>query len=513
MRFFIGVDIGTTSTKAIVFSAAGRIKGISSKGYEILVPQPDWAEQDPAAILAAVIAAVREAVDAAAVAGRDIAAVGFSAATHSLIALDADHQPLTKSLIWADNRSLAQAERLKQSTAAPHLYRRTGSPIHPVSVLTKLMWLRESEPQTFSRAAKFVSVKEYVFYHLFKQYIVDYSIASATGLLNIERRNWDEEALTLAGISRGQLSELVPTTHVVRGLQAPYAEAMGLAPDVPVVVGANDGALANVGVGAVTPGECALTIGTSGAVRTVTRQPIIDPQARTFCYALTENHWVIGGPTNNGGIVLRWLRDQFCAPEVEQARRLGVEPYEVMIQAAAQVPAGAEGLLCLPYLSGERAPYWNAKARGVFYGMGLHHQRAHFIRAVLEGILFNVYSVRVALQEVTGAAGPIRISGGFARSPIWRQMLADLFGAVVLMPEVYEASGYGAAVLAMHAVGAMADVAEVLPTIRITAQHQPDVALARFYHRLFTLYHRLYDNVAEEFNRLAEYRYQAMERL
>jgi len=504
MTFFLGVDIGTTSTKAIVFSVSGAIKGMGNRGYEVLVPQPTWAEQDPETIFAAVIQAVRDALEAADLAKQEIAAVGFGAATHSLIAIAANNNPLTNSMIWADNRSVAQAEKLKQHATAHELYRRTGSPIHPVSPLSKLVWMREVDPDTFGKAAKFVSIKEYIFYQLFERYIVDYSIASATGLFNLKQLNWDEEAIALAGITKEQLSELVPTTYILHGMKVSHAEAMGLDPDIPIVIGANDGALANLGVGAIAPGQYAITIGTSGAVRTVTQQPITDPQARTFCYALTEKHWAIGGPTNNGGIVLRWLRDQFCAPEVERAKQLGVDAYEVMIQAAAKVPAGAEGLLCLPFLSGERAPYWNAKARGVFFGVGLHHQRSHFIRAVLEGILFNVYSVKAVLQELTGAAGEIFASGGFARSQPWRQMMADLFGSVVLMPEVYEASGFGAAVLAMYAVGAIADFTEVQPLISISYRHQPDLELSRTYHQMFLLYQRIYQNLVEEFNLLAD---------
>jgi gluconokinase len=503
--YFIGVDIGTTSTKAIVFSPSGAIKGMSNQGYDMLIPQPGWAEQDPEAIFAAVISSVRDAVDSAAVSKQEIAAVGFSTAMHSLIAMDAQNSPLTNSIIWADNRSVAQAEHLKQDGTGHNLYLRTGTPIHPMSPLTKLMWMRELDPDTFGKAAKFVSIKEYIFYQLFERYIVDYSIASATGLFNLKQLDWDEEAIATAGIRPQQLSELVPTTYIRRGMKKQHAEAMGLAPDTPVVIGANDGVLANLGVGAIAPGQLAITIGTSGAVRTVVDAPIADPRMRTFCYALTEKQWVIGGASNNGGIVLRWFRDQFSLPEVESAKRLGVDPYEVMIQAADKVRAGAEGLLCLPFLSGERAPYWNPKARGIFFGVGLHHQRAHFIRAILEGILFNLSSVTVALQELTGEIKEIRASGGFARSQEWLQIMANLFGYEVLKPEVHEGSGFGAAVLAMHAVGALTELSDVQKLIRISHRHQPDPHVCRSYHDLFSIYERIYQNVVEEFTELADY--------
>ena len=322
MTYFIGVDIGTTSTKAIVFSSSGAIKGIGNRGYSILAPQPTWAEQDPNVIFATAIAAIRDAVDAAG--ATDIAAVGFSTAMHSLIAMNAKNQPLTNSIIWADRRSVTQAEKLKQDKTANAIYRRTGTPIHPMSPLCKLMWMRESDPDTFRQATKFISIKEYILYQLFEEYVIDYSIASATGLFNLKQLDWDEEALTLAGITKEQLGLLVPTTHILQGMKQQHAEAMKLAPETPFVIGASDGVLANLGVGAINSGN-AITIGTSGAVRTFSQTPITDPQARTFCYASTDNLWLIGGSINSGGIIFRWLRDEFCAAEVEQAKHLCID--------------------------------------------------------------------------------------------------------------------------------------------------------------------------------------------
>ncbi|MBD2102909.1 gluconokinase [Leptolyngbya sp. FACHB-261] len=496
--FFIGVDIGTTSTKAIVFSATGAAQGTGLREYPILVPQPGWAEQDPDVISIAVLAAVREAVEQARVSKQDIAALGFSGAMHSLIAIDAQGKPLTHSIIWADNRSLEQTNSLKRSGIGQAIYQRTGTPIHPMSPLPKLLWLQQMAAATFQQAARFVSIKEYVFYQLFGQWIVDYSIASATGLFNLERLTWDEEALALTQVRASQLSDPVPTTHVMRGMKFQYAEAMGLDPDTPVVVGANDGVLANLGVGAIELGQVAITIGTSGAVRTVIGQPRTNPSGRTFCYALTENHWVIGGPTNNGGIVLRWLRDEFCAPEVERAKQLGADPYTLMIEAALQTPVGAEGLFCLPFLSGERAPYWNAQLRGAFVGMGLHHQRAHFIRAVLEGILLNIRTILTLVQELGGDPKEIRASGGFARSSAWLQMTADVLGYDVVVPEVYEGSSFGAAVLAMYGVGAINDLNQVQSLIRISYEHSPDPQRSPIYQELATTYEQLCASLIQE---------------
>lgn len=502
---FIGVDIGTTSTKAIAFSTSGAIKGMGNYGYPLQVPQPAWAEQEPEAIFKAMMAAIREAIAVANLAPADIAALSFSGAMHSVIAVDGKGYPLTQAIIWADNRSTAQTQRLKQDGTGHALYRKTGTPIHPMSPLPKLMWLREELPESFQQAAKFVSLKEYILYQLLDQWVVDYSIASATGLFNLSQLQWDEDALAVTGLRPDQLSDPVPTTHGLRGMKLRYAEAMGLDPMTPIVVGATDGVLANLGVGAIAPHQVAITIGTSSAIRAVVPKPVTDTRGRTFCYALTADHWVIGGPSNNGGIVLRWLRDSFCQPEVEQAKQQGIDPYDVMIQSALNVPPGADGLLCLPFLSGERAPYWNPNARGVFFGVGLHHRKEHFIRAVLEGVLFAIYSINLALRDLAGQAGEIRASGGFVRSAPWCQMLADIFGYEVLIPEVYEGSAFGAAVLGMYALGAIAHLEEVDSLIRITHRHTPTPDLSETYQQLFPLYERIYEQVIQEFDDLAAY--------
>lgn len=498
---WVGIDVGTTQVKAIVCSESGNVQGFASQGYPIESPQPGWAEQDPTAIFAAVIQATRNAIDQARVAPNSIAAVGFSTAMHSLITIDAQNQLLTSSLIWADNRSKTQADQLRQS-AGLALYHRTGTPIHPMSPLSKLIWLREEASEIFQRAAKFISIKEYLLLQLFDRLVVDESIASATGLFNLQQHTWDTEALSWAGIRADQLSELVPTTQILRGMNPGYAAAMGLSPDTPVVVGASDGVLANLGVGAIASDQMVVTIGTSSAVRQVVTAPLTDPEGRLFCYAMTDQHWVVGGAANSGGMVLQWFGDRFATAEMQQARQAGIDPYNHLIQRASTVPAGAENLLFLPFLAGERAPYWNPEARGVFFGLSLQHEPAHLIRAVLEGIIFNTYAIATRLQHLTGPPRSILACGGFARSPFWRQLLSHVFGAEVLVPAVTEASALGAVFLSRLAIGQASDLAQVTAQVQIQAQHQPDPALSDQYHRLFAIYERVYQQSIAEFTAL-----------
>lgn len=489
MNGIIGIDIGTTSAKALLCTPDHQIRGQAQMGYPLSVPQPGWAEQDPMQILNAMVQVVQQAIDQAQVSPGEIAGLSFSAAMHTLIAVDRDHQPLTPCLIWADTRSLQQAQRLQQQIGL-ELYHRTGTPIHPMSPLTKLIWLREQRPELFRPMAKAISIKEFILHQLFDRYVVDHAIASATGLFNLHHLDWDQQALGWAGIQIEHLSQPLPSTTILTGMRRDWADRLGIQPHTPVVIGASDGVLANLGVGAVGD-RLAITIGTSGAIRQLIDRPLMDPQGRTFCYALTPDRWGIGGACN-GGRVLQWLRDQVAEAEVQQADQRHQDPFEVMIQQAVAIPAGAEGLICLPFWTGERAPYWDPQARGVFFGLGLHHRRAHLIRAVLEGILYTLYTIAQALEPLSGPPQQIRASGGFARSAPWCQIAADLFGVPVVVPQITEASAFGACLLAQQALQISSPGDEAAATIPIKTQHDPDPATTAIYRHHIEIYQQLY---------------------
>ena len=501
-KYVIGVDIGTTSTKSVLYSARGKLIQQHAVGYPLDASTPGAAVQDPDEIFQAVVTTVKQVVAKAEVKRSDILCLSFSAAMHSLILVDRQGQLLTPSLTWADNRSAKWAEKLKEN-GGQEIYARTGTPIHPMSPLVKLMWLRHSNPE-WQQAAKFISIKEYVFWQLFGEYVIDYSIASATGLFNLKRLNWDSEALALAGIKESQLSQLVPTTHIMRSLKPEYAKQMGIAADLPVVVGASDGVLANLGIGAISPGIVAVTVGTSGAIRTTISQPQTDPQQRLFCYALTENYWVIGGAVNNGGITLRWVRDRLADAEIDTARLLQQDPYDMLTAIADTIPAGSQGLIFHPYLAGERSPIWNARARGSFFGLALHHNKAHLIRAVLEGVVYNLYLVLQALESIAGEVTKIRAAGGFARSILWRQMLADVFNREVCIPETYESSCLGAALLGLHALGEIDDLAQTQAINQDIHQHEPIAENVAVYQQIMPIYCRLLDNFQSEYTAIAK---------
>ncbi|MEK3885307.1 gluconokinase [Paenibacillus sp. PL2-23] len=501
----MGVDIGTTSTKAVLFDLQGRALGKHGVEYPLLTPVPDSAEQDPELIFQSVLIAMRGCLEAAGVSGEEVAFASFSAAMHSLIVMDGNGQPITPSITWADNRSAPYAALIKEEHNGHDIYRRTGTPIHPMSPLVKLLWLQAERPELFQPQHKFISIKEYVFHRLFGQYIVDHSIASATGMLNLEKLDWDDEALALAGVSRSQLSSLVSTTYSLSGMKPEFASMIGLLPDTLFIVGANDGVLSNLGVNAIEPGVVAVTIGTSGAIRTVTDKPVTDPQGRTFCYVLTENRFVIGGPVNNGGMIFRWVRDELASSEVETAKRLGKDPYEVLTDIAALVPPGSNGLLFHPYLAGERAPLWNADARGSFFGLGMHHKKEHMIRAVLEGVIMNLYTVMLALQEGIGEPASIQATGGFARSQLWRQMLADVFGQEVTVPESFESSCLGAVVLGMYGQGELKSLSDVSSMVGGIHSHKPNLEATEAYRRLLPIFVRLPQLLEKEYEAISAF--------
>lgn len=502
---YLGVDIGTTSTKSVLFGKDGSVFSMHHVEYPLYSPAPSIAEQDPDEIFRAVIESIKITIQKSGFKDPDIRLVSFSSAMHSVIAVDDKGKPLTRCITWADSRAKKYADKIKNELNGLEIYMRTGTPIHPMSPLAKLFWLRNEQPELFSKTSKFIGIKEYIFFQLFNTYVVDHSIASAMGMFNLKNLEWDQEALEIAGVSSEQLSVPVSTTYTLIGMKSEFAVEMGLSPSTPFVIGASDGVLSNLGVNAIDPGVVAVTIGTSGAIRTVTDRPVTDPKGRIFCYALTEKHWVIGGPVNNGGMTFRWVRDEFASSEVETAKRLGIDPYEVLTKIASRVAAGSDGLIFHPYLAGERAPLWNSNARGSFFGLGLHHKKEHMVRSVLEGVILNLYTVLLALQEMIGVPKKIQATGGFARSELWRQMMADIFNQEVVVPESFESSCLGAVVLGMYAIGEIEDFSIMSELVGATHSHKPHEKNIEIYQDIIQIYIRISRILDEEYEGIADF--------
>jgi gluconokinase len=502
----VGLDLGTTSVKAAAYDGAGVILDSAEREYPLDSPAPGRAEQDPDVLVAEAASALGEVASALARRGVDIAAVSLSSVMHSLLAVDASGTPLTPVVTYADNRAAAEAEELRRDGGL-EVYLRTGTPIHPMSPLLKLRWFQRHRRDVWDAAVRWISIKEHLLQRWTGSNVLDHSVASATGLFAAATLDWDPEALALAGVAAEQLGTLVPSTTVVdAGFTPEWSARIGVPRDTRVVVGASDGVLANLGVGAIAPGIVACSVGTSGAVRAVVDRPTFDPEGRLFCYALTPDHWVVGGATNSAGMLLRWVRDQLFPGVAEEAREAGQDPYDALVDLGASVGPGAEGLVFLPYLTGERAPHWSSLPQGVLFGLQRSHGRAHVIRAALEGVMYQLNSV-LRLLEASGVhVEEVRASGGFTVSTTWVQIMADVFDRPISLPLRSEGSAFGAALLGMHALGWLGSLDEVDQFVEVGAHHDPDPAAARVHDRLQGIFERLHDALVPEYRALAEFR-------
>jgi gluconokinase len=484
----LAIDIGTTSAKAVAYDCDGGEHGAGDAGYPLHEPAYGRAEQDPAQLLEGAVAAARAAVaDAGA---QRIAGIGCSAAMHALVGLDADDAPVTPLLTWADSRAAAQAERLRAEH--PQLHARTGTPPHPMAPLPKLMWFAEHAPDLHARVRRWVGIKELLIHRLTGEWVVDVSCASGTGLMASETGDWDEEALEVAQVRREQLCPIVAADHRLSLRE----DGIGLAAGTPVIVGAGDGPLANVGLGAVSPGVVACSIGTSGALRMTVPEPGIDPDAQLFCYALAPRRWVLGGAINNGGSVLPWLGTALAPDLGEHAER-------ELLALAAHAPAGSAGLLMLPYLLSERAPHWSALPRGAYIGLRHFHGREHMIRAAVEGVCQQLALVLDSIAAAGHDVSEIRATGGFARSPWWRQLLSDVFGMPIGYTDGGQGSALGAALLAFAALGLVDSIERAADLVTITERHDPDPEAAAVYAGLRPVFAELYDDLTPAFRALA----------
>ncbi|WP_051265358.1 gluconokinase [Nakamurella lactea] len=484
----IGVDVGTTATKVTAFGVGSRWRHTVVREYPLLHPQDGWEIQQPEVILAAALGAIAESVSRGG--ASRVIAVSLSAAMHGLIGLDTDLRPLTPLLTWADSRATDIARRLRAEGLAAELHHRSGTPVHPMSPLTKLIWFAEHEPELSGRVRAWVGLKDWIVQALTGTQATELSSASGTGLLDLNTRSWSPETLAMVGVSAEQLPIILPTTAAL-GLTRAVAPRVGLPTATPVVLGAGDGPSGNLGTGALRPGVAGLSIGTSGAVRTVVPEPYVDPGGRLFCYALTDDAWTIGGAISNGGATQRWAGEVFGRPDSGADSSTD----EQTLALAATVPAGSDGLLALPFLMAERAPLWDPTVAGAFLGVRSRHTRGHFVRAAVEGVALQL-SVIVDELDAVHPIDSVRATGGVFRSDLWRTVLAGVLDRPIVVADGAEGSARGAAALGLIGIGRAASFDSALAllpgpdtgTDRLT---NPDPALADTYRRVRADFPRL----------------------
>jgi xylulokinase len=491
--YFLGIDVGTGGTRALIMDEAGHVVASATEEHSAFAsPQIGWAEQRPEDWWRACGVAVRKALSQANLNAERIACVGFSGQMHGAVMLDAADAVVRPALIWCDVRTEKQCIELTQKIGAERLIQLTCNPALPNFTLTKFLWVRENEPANWQRVHSVMLPKDYVRFRLTGERAIDVADASGTLLLDVAKRCWSSEVLQAAGIDASMLPQLYESQDVCGKVSAAGAAATGLKAGTLVAAGAGDQAAGATGMGIVAPGAVSATIGTSGVVFAATDRPALDSRGRlhTFCHAV-PGRWHVMGVTQAAGLSLRWFRDQFGSGAAD-----GRDPYDRLTDEAAATPPGSDGLLWAPYLMGERTPHLDPNARGALIGLTASHTRGHVIRAILEGVAFSLKDSLTLFAEMGAPVSRIRLGGGGARSPLWRQIQADVYGREVEIVEAEEGAAYGAAILAGVGAGRWSTVdAACNEIVRIAGRTQPQPAAAERMAVQYESYRRMYDAI------------------
>ena len=497
MAYFLGIDASTTGVKALLVDRAGDVVGSATSELPISTPKPLWSEQDPADWWEGAVHSIRTALQSSGIDGSEVEGIGLTGQMHGLTLLDANGEVLRPAILWNDQRTAAQCDEIRARLGKAHLIQVTGNDALTGFTAPKILWVQENEPEVYARVAHILLPKDYVRYKLTGGYALDRADGSGTILFDLKARDWSSEVLAALGIPAEWLPRTYEGPDVTGVISAEAARLTGLKEGTPVVAGGGDQAAQAVGVGAVKPGIVALTLGTSGVVFATTGQAFIEPEGRlhAFCHS-APGRWHLMGVMLSAAGSLRWYRDTFA---------LGMG-YDDLLAPAVEVPAGAEGLLFLPYLTGERTPHPDPLARGAFAGLTVRHGMAHMTRAVLEGVAFGLRdSFELIKSAGLSSIDQVRVSGGGARSPLWRQILADVFDAELVTVNTTEGAAYGAALLAGVGVGAWADVDSACQAnVRQTGSTLPARGQVETYEKVYGLYRRLYPALKEISHRLSE---------
>lgn len=495
MSYFIGIDSSTTATKAILIDEAGTVLGVASSEYTYETPQPLWSEQDPDLWWRATINSIQQVIRTTAVAPQAIKGIGLTGQMHGLVLLDKQGQVLRPAILWNDQRTQAQCDEIRHRLGKERLVQITGNDALTGFTAPKILWVQEMEPEINAQIAHILLPKDYVRFKLTGQYGMDRAGGAGTGLFDVRQRTWSPDVLAALAIDADWLPETFEGTAVTGTITPSAAKLTGLAVGTPVMAGGGDQAAGAVGVGAVEAGIVSLSLGTSGVVFATTDTPAIEPNGRlhAFCHAVPDK-WHLMGVMLSAAGSLRWFRDT-VAP---------TQDFSDLTAVATNIPAGSDGLLFLPYLTGERTPHPDPLARGAFIGLTVRHTLPHMTRAVLEGVSFGLRDSFELMKEAGLAQiNQVRISGGGSKSPLWRQILADTFNNEIVSVNTTEGAAYGAALLAATGAGAFDNVAEACAaTIQITDKTIPSGATA-VYETIYPLYQSLYPTLKNTFNMLA----------
>ncbi|MGI6176498.1 MAG: xylulokinase [Christensenellales bacterium] len=508
MRYLLGIDIGTSGTKTILYDEKGNEAAVASRAYPMYQPKNGWAEQKPQHWWDAVCATAKEVLQKSGVDAGKVQGVGLSGQMHGLVMLDAYGEVLRDSIIWCDGRTGEECREITERVGAERLISITANPALSGFTAGKILWVRKHEPSLFERCRHILLPKDYIRYRLTGRFVSEMSDASGMNLLDVPNRCWSKEVLSALDIDAGLLPKLVESPEVTGEITLVAAAETGLAAGTPVVGGAGDNAAAAVGTGVVRTGRAFTTIGTSGVVFAHADAVRIDPGGRvhTFCHAV-PGCWTVMSCTLAAGLSLKWFKDHFFTAEIETAKGMGVDVYELMDRQAARVPVGSNRLLYLPYLMGERSPILDEHARGAFIGLSAMHTKQDMLRAVMEGVTFSLRQCLDVLRGMGVVTGEMVVCGGGSRSAFWRQMLADLYACPVsTIASSQESAALGAAILAGVGTGVYASIPDACDAlIRQSEPLHPDVQTGEGYEALYRIYCTLYPALKESYRALAQF--------
>jgi xylulokinase len=505
-QFILAHDLGTTGNKATLYDAEGCLVGSAFEAYGVEYVQTSWAEQNPEDWWRAICASTQKLLGQAGVAKDALACITFSGQMMGCVPLDQQGRPLRNAIIWADQRAVAQERWLSERISPEELYRITGHRLSASYTICKILWLRDHQPDIYRATHKFVQAKDAIVTRLTGEFVTDHSDASSTNLYALEQGDWSKRILEAAQLESAQLPALRRSIDVVGEVRAEVAAEVGVAPGTPVVIGAGDGLCAAAGAGVVDEGDAYNYVGSSSWIALATRQPIYDPQQKIFCFAhLVPGMFSPCGTMQAAGASYQWARDQLGAPELQAAARLGVNPYDLLNLSAEKSPAGAHGLLFLPYLLGERSPRWNPRARGGFIGLTIRHSRADMVRAVLEGVTMNLRVILEAFTAQDAKIEAMRLIGGGARGRFWNQIMADVYGLPVYRLAILEeATSMGAALAGGVGVGLYQDFSMAKEMNRVVEVIEPDATAQATYQKLYPVFEAAYHALTPIYDKLAE---------
>lgn len=482
--YLLGIDVGTSGVKALLIDTQGRVLASATESYPLLTPKPLWAEQNPEDWWEATCKAIRSLFEGSGVSPQEVKGIGLSGQMHGSVFLDADYRVIRPALLWCDQRTADECAWITERVGEQRVLETTLNPVLTGFQAGKIIWLRRHEPELYARVHKVLLPKDYIRFRLTGEFATEVSDASGTALFEVPKRNWAYEMLEILELPHQWFPRVYESPEITGRVHQSASQATGLAVGTPVVGGAGDQAAGAVGTGVVREGIASVAVGTSGVVFAHLDQPRVDSQYRThtFCHAV-PGAWHVMGVMLMAGGALQWYRETF-APEME---------YETLSEQAESVPAGAEGLLFLPYLSGERTPYPDPQARGAFVGMTLVHKRPHFTRAVLEGVACGLRDSLEILKAMGVPCSQLRLTGGGAKSALWRQIMADVFGQSVHTLQAEEGPAFGVALLAGVGTGVWQSVPEACEAVvRLAEETAPNGERVSHYEAVYTRYRQLY---------------------